>query len=177
MRRADVPAYHGTSSAPFVEFKYTDDIGFHFGATPEVADARLLSDRIVGPNDPRYEERSRIMPVRLLISNPLRLPDLGMWDPGEVLEALRDAHVLTFEEWEKYSLSDMPIDKDFVEKALASKGYDSIVYRNETEYLGGEENKADSYIVFRPEQVKSAFNLEPSKESADITASTWRSAK
>lgn len=170
-KKADYPvAYHGTTAEPFVVFEYTDDIGFHFGAVPDVADARLQSDRVVGPGESPYPEGARIMPVRLLIKNPLRLPDLHTWEPKRVLLALRDAGVLSTEQVEEALDLDELVDQGFVREALEAKGYDSIIYRNETEYLGGEENKADSYIVFRPEQVKSVFNASPNPESADITA-------
>lgn len=41
--------------------------------------------------------------------------------------------------------------------AIESLGHDGIVYANEWEG-GDSETNEDSYVVFRPEQIKSAFN-------------------
>ena len=138
--------YHGTD-AKFDVFERSDDIGFHFGPR-ETAEARL---RQAGMRN------GRLMPVHVAISNPLRLPDLHTWAPNPVLAALEDAGVITGEQADAVD----SVDRETVRTLLASKGYDGIVYANKTE--GG----GDSYIAFRPEQVRNA-----DKPIASITA-TW----
>lgn len=136
-----VKAFHGTD-ADFDQFDQTNDIGFHFGSA-EIADGRL---RQMGDEEGEYPEGSNIKPVVLDIKNPLRLPDLHTWDPDEVARALADQGIITPEEAEVEL-----VDQDQVQAWLAAKGYDAIVYANETEGTG------DSYIVFDPALIRSAF--------------------
>lgn len=134
--------YHGTD-ADFSEFERTEDIGFHFG-DHDAANARAaLADEEGGGGNVR--------PVYLRISNPLRLPDLHTWGPVEVAAALRQAGVLATRQADSFAEYN---DREMVRDALTAKGYDGIVYRNETEGSG------DSYIVFEPGQIKSAIGVD-----------------
>lgn len=127
--------YHGTDEV-FSEFERSEDIGFHFGPKA-TAEARLDQ----GKFNPRI-----LMPVYLSVQRPLVLNDLHTWSPKNVLAALVDHFVITKAQADTIDV----VDRETVRDLLARRGYDGIVYRNDTE--GGGE----SYIVFRSEQVKSA---------------------
>lgn len=145
--------YHGTEVS-FDKFERSEDIGFHFGSE-EAANTALMHaaglDKDVhtlADLEPEAAEGHRVLPVYLKIEKPLRLPDLHTWDPTNVLGHLAAKGIISDKQAEKGGI----IDREFVRDALAKKGYDGIVYRNETE--GG----GDSYIVFDPGQIKSIFN-------------------
>jgi N12 class adenine-specific DNA methylase len=188
--------YHGTDQ-DFDAFERTDDIGFHFG-TREAAADRLEAYGTHG-HPPKH-----VMPVYLRIRNPLRLPDLGMWEPENVAVALVKAGIIDQKTADRTEI----VDREQVREWLAAKGYDAIVYANTVEgsravkrvpddieeqpstmYKGGVRllssryglladmptrerayeklktrikvgavlDHSDSYIVFDPEQIKSAI--------------------
>jgi len=90
--------------------------------------------------------------ARLTINNPLRLPDLGTWASTEIAsfaglghEFIDSLHNFHDAEEERYAT---------IRRELKSRGYDGIVYTNETEDPG-----SDSYIAFDPDQIE----LVPSK--------------
>jgi GNAT superfamily N-acetyltransferase len=176
--------YHSTSAKDdFSEFK-TDGVGAHFG-TLGAADARSSHVEKFAKNHLLREPGpARLMPVYLSIENPLEMPDLAglyknmkgelvpkdevddrldefyqedrdnprrpqpmAWEnEGDFSTYLRDRNIITSNE-----LWDVMYDKDKAVELLKEKGYDGIVYKNAVEDAGSE-----SYIVFDPEQVKSA---------------------
>lgn len=84
---------------------------------------------------------SNILPVYLSIKKPLRMPDVGNWGSAK---AVREA---------------LPWSSDArtigqVLDEMSARGYDGIVYANRVE---NPVMKTDSYIAFRPEQIKSAI--------------------
>lgn len=157
--------FHGTDSSDFTVFERTEDIGYHFGTAPQ-ANARIGSspaavrDTIAegGPFD--YQEGRRLVPVFLKIENPLTLPDLNDWSPRNVAAELVDRDVISHGQSEKTDL----VDREQVRDWLATKGYDGIRYRNTTEAKG---SPGYSYIVFDPEQVKSATGNSGAFDSKD----------
>ncbi len=73
--------YHATGADnDFDTFTQSMDIGFHFG-TKEAANhrAQTIADD--------SEDPVRVMPAYLSIQNPIRLPDLEMFDPEDVFAA------------------------------------------------------------------------------------------
>ena len=154
--------YHATK-ADFDTFDVTEDIGFHFGSW--ITANNLINYRLEFDGSPdTAPEGANIRPVYLRAENPLRLADLGTWGSGDVAVALRAAGVVTTTQAAK--LIEFA-DQAAVMGALAKKGYDSIVYKNETE--GG----GDSYIVFSPEQVRSAFGNGPSARWSRAQGGPW----
>jgi hypothetical protein len=171
--------YHGTDASGFTQFERTEDIGFHFGTQSQA-------------NERAGEEGGNVISAYLRIEHPLRLPDLGTWDPDDVVRALADADVLSQAQADLALSEDTLIDRDFVAGALKAKGYDGIVYLNmseggiPTEARGGftrEEPYAslkkrfpeaeDSYIVFDPTQIKSAIgNKAPSTRRAPASSTS-----
>jgi hypothetical protein len=128
------PVYHATD-ADFTEFQRSEDIGFHFGPT-HAANVRARQAQL---------EDASIMPAYLRIEKPLRMPDLHTWAPRDVAANLVSLDVITQEQADQAG----EIGREQVRDWLAAKGYDGIVYENETE--GGD----DSYIVFDSQSVKS----------------------
>lgn len=146
--------FHGTDAGEFSEFAYTEDIGFHFGSR-SVANARIgaspmaIRDTLREGGPFEHQEGRAVMPVYLKIENPLRLPDLNDWSPRNVVRELESRSIIS---QDRAATADI-VDRETVRDWLAAKGYDGIVYRNSVEANG---KGGDSYIVFHPEQIKSA---------------------
>jgi hypothetical protein len=148
--------YHATDEK-FDEF-YVGQYGSHFGSK----DAAIFRANELDGDD------VSLLPVYLSIQNPLRLrdPDGGDWAQNEndngALDQMVALGLITKSEAATISLK----------KAVERAGYDGVVYDNA--YEGG----GDSYIVFRPEQIKSATGnsgqFDPS--SNDIRKSRERDA-
>lgn len=125
---------HGTK-ANFTVFRTDDELGAHFG-TPEQADAVLDYWRSKGRID-----GCNLMPVFLSIQRPLRLIDVGSFRAIGISQQLLQLGIL-----------DGPVkDTASAKAAIQAAGFDGVVYANRREGAG------DSFIAFRPEQVKSAI--------------------
>ena len=156
--------YHGTvrDFSAFKPTMYGDR--FHFG-TIEQAEQR--AGEVWGGS------AQNVMPVYLSIKNPLRLPDLNQWVNKSSWASERKAmppkvadmvgRVLNREETDRFTFLNRII------KGLEDLGYDGIVYQNTHEGAA----PADSWMAFRPEQIKSAIgnngNFDPA--SPDINFS------
>lgn len=137
--------FHATD-ADFDRFEFTEDIGFHFG-TRGIANSRLV--HMASDEDCGLPEGANVRPAALRIQRALRLPDLHTWAPNACAGALHRAGVITDEERQQADY----VDRETMRDWLAAKGYDAIVYANETE-AGG-----DSFIVFDADQVYPAAHL------------------
>lgn len=158
--------YHGTT-ADFKEFDPEKrELGFHVGETVNQADARIEDRTSKGE---QYQAGSNVMPVYVQANNPYDIVnDLGNWNDMEMLrEYLSEpgAGPFTNEEFAQFK------DSNDVRKGLQAKGYDSISYDNQFEDGGGK-----AYIVFEPEQIKSATGNKGtfSPTSPDITENIER---
>jgi len=96
-------------------------------------------------------------PFFVKLGREVRLADLGTWDYQAVMMALRKKGVkISDAEYEAvYNAND---NNQALRELLISKSVNSIVYKNEAEARG------DSYIVFNPNQIKSA---DPITRDAD----------
>jgi hypothetical protein len=142
-------AYHGTTTE-FGDQYVGTGLGPHFGST-ETANQFAVEG-----------EGGHVRPVDLTFNNPLRLPD-GSWEePFGVMKKLQDAGIISEAEAAEFTNqffkgranteAENKAAFDFLKAKIEEKGYDSIIYKNESE--GG----GDSYIALKPdEQVKSAF--------------------
>lgn len=176
--------YHNTGSSDnFSVFRTDRELGAHFG-TVDQANER-------GPGIGRST-----MPVYLSIKNPLRLEDKGDFHAGNVLLQLRRMGMIT-----RSQAANMSSDVREIQRVIKGAGYDGVVYLNRREIPGvfgpdgidGNEldemsdrdvmeffgdDAQDSWIAFRPEQIKSATGnrgtFDPS--DADITRSPGRTA-
>jgi hypothetical protein len=169
--------YHGTG-ADFTEFRTDSELGAHFGTAGQ-AEERA----------PKYSKArwgGRLVPVYLSIKNPLRLRDLGNFHPQTVAAQLIDKGIKP-KSGQGFKLTSVTAGE--VRAALEEHGYDGIVYLNrtegispsvldaiETEVLDGMfDDEAldllpgaqDSYIAFRPEQIKSAMGNDGSFDRDD----------
>ncbi len=154
-----VDAYHGTMRHAndmdgIDEFKldaYGDRLGVHVG-TKRAANDRI--DHMVGPSDRDWDmaaergEAPYIMPLKVKAQKPLRLPDLGYWEPNKVASELERKGVSlpepkTFQGSPYYT-------NDQLRQGIKDAGYDSIIYRNNVEGVG-----SDSYIILDPANVRS----------------------
>ena len=126
-------------------FEKTQDIGFHFGTQEQANNIAGLSD-----------EGSQVYPVYLSINNPVRTNDAYMWYyVRPTINTLIDAGAISRQEADTILNNDKSETEQLadVKALLESKGYDGIVYDNDT-----AEGTGESYIAFRPEQIKSVNN-------------------
>jgi len=156
--------YHGTRG-DFSEFNPAMlDLGVHVG-TPEQANERLLDVARMKNEIPSYGNfesdsppvipEARVMPVRVNVHNPLRMPDVGNWkNSSKVIEELEKQQYQNsgidineiMEAFDDIAMSD-PIGKygdpdDWIESMenrelleiinaeIQKAGYDGIVYKN-----------------------------------------------
>lgn len=178
--------YHGTFNV-FSAFNpqqgayRTLDIGSHFGTATQ-AD-RILRDKTAEEKKgikPVYGGAgASIMPVYLSIKHPLRITDTDMTDvPTALAEHLFNKEFITKNDYDKVlkARADLPYgsatrllaERNALRDMLERKGFDGLVYKNLFE--GG----GDSYVAFRPEQIKSVFNRGTwSPESKNISLRAW----
>ncbi|MCK5235768.1 MAG: hypothetical protein KAR06_02190, partial [Deltaproteobacteria bacterium] len=162
--------YHGTL-ASFETFRRPEeiglaevddvlDMGFHFGSR-EQAEERILGGRIFKGGKKVDTSRfvgQNIVPVYLSVQNPLRLKDEGVWDSDTVSKQLFDLGLMDEENIKalkdaKNRGVDEATNIKSVQTVMSIAGYDGVVYENSVEGTG------DSYIAFKPEQIKSTVNI------------------
>ncbi len=120
----------------------------------------VFNGEIVSTHKSQREARARAdkltrdsatpMAVYLSMSNPIRLPDLGVWSAQEI------AKESGFSASEIASVAEAGSQHEQyakVREILSARGYDGILYTNEVEDMG-----SDSYIAFSPTQIKSVNN-------------------
>lgn len=150
--------YHGTDKA-FQKFDTKiSELGSHFSVDPEIANVVTgitnADAEFAVPED--YDLKGQqVYPAYLSLKNPLDLPsDLGDWgDLSSLKEYLGKSGYEIFTDKELSKMNDW---KD-VQKALIKKGYDGIEYENRFEGARVGDNTSKSYIVFKPEDIKSAI--------------------
>jgi len=171
--------YHGTKAPRFSVFKQSANIeqqnlGFHFGTKAQAlyrfaGDGEDLSQTdvyyVLGSSVLRRSVAAfpRIMAFYLSVQNPLRMPDLGGWEPERVAEELVKMGLSSpalvrrvggaWRSGDETDVGELRATQQayaMLHAELARLGIDGIVYANAI------EGKGDSWMVFRPEQVKSA---------------------
>jgi hypothetical protein len=168
------PVYHGTNAnVDFDTFSKSGDLGFHFG-TEEAANRRLentaksIDPTLYPLGEPRseldatYGPDARVGSYYLSLKNPLKVPDIFLTletavkylaDNGYIKltpELAQD--VFSFSTFNRQDESRKKI-QDEVYRQLEAKGYDGFEYVNDVEGT----DKSTSYVVFRPNQIKSAI--------------------
>jgi hypothetical protein len=189
----NLDAYHGTT-ADFDAFDpgRTRDIGMHFGSATQADNA--IKD-VYG----KRKDGANIIPVKLRVHNPLRVPDMfdtmrttyinraktfcllirGFRASREERAAIFDAAKVADKarrkaggDWgaldrakEQFQAPAEAAAKVFwrtVQVSAERQGYDGFVYSNKI------EGKGDSYVVFRPQNIRSRYaNFDPSKADSD----------
>lgn len=198
--------YHGTAkggafAAPnaFIEGR---DFGFHVSLDrPGAANSRLhypgsfLANLAMNAAPKGVRRRllengvpGSMLPVRLKVSNPLRMPDIGdwtnsqSWDAGMGMKQYGGPPELRafVQQWESQNVGD--VGHHAFSRAIAAElerlGYDGVIYKNAVEAAGMAEGlklvKNDSLFVWNPAQVRSAFDVfdERAKDDAGLMASS-----
>lgn len=176
--------YHYTTS-PFEEFDPMiggagGDFGTHLG-TIEQAHGRIqgAGDSLKGTKNMVSEDvHGHVRPVYATIKNPIRLEDHGVFQPRFVAQQLWEKGVLSDKEFESIRGDFGVVKPEDLRDILEKKGYDGAVYMNRTEgasdaaaataqdtdvgddeflKLHPEVKGNDSYIAFRPEQIRSKY--------------------
>lgn len=146
--------YHGTNAINHVrraseprvnDFQFFGRLA-HFGTRKAANDRLNNTRRSEGWNVAKKDiEGERILPVYLSIQNPLRIVDRGYsGDVDDLISAIKKAGI---------EVGPRVRTRGEVIDLLGANGYDGLVYTNAVEDKGSE-----SWVVLRPEQVKSAFN-------------------
>ena len=162
--------YHGTSKDfdTFQPKKRNPELGFHFGS---LSQAEFFAG--VGSKN-RGAALGCIMPVYLRIENPLRVFDVferGRGSAENIAHWLcRDGVVDDHLRSRIYRAKSGREACHRVTEAIEAVGYDGLIYPNEWEG-GSATSNEDSYVAFRPEQIKSVFNRGTfDRSSADLLA-------
>ncbi len=149
--------HHGTMSPDDFDVFDTGsvgDLGSHFGSREQAA-------HFTGETNTTRHEYGRVLPCYLSIQNPLTLPDLNRWDRKTMIPELAKLGIEVGEHPAyKIHSADMADNmmrharagRDQIVAAIEAHGYDGVVYENTWEGTGGE-----SWIVFHPNQIKSAI--------------------
>jgi hypothetical protein len=180
-----VEAFHSTNAKSFNVFDADKaqgmDLGYHFGSEQAAKDRSEGLDAALDSNE-RVRTRdmgdSRVIPVFLKLNNPLRLNEnrLGTWQMSDILKQIFESENTLpefkgdteaffndelsirmersygdVEDVPSWDMSSRGEQNKWLETYLKSKGFDGIVYENNFEAKGN-----DSYIVFNPNQIKSA---------------------
>lgn len=170
--------YHGTD-ANFDKFNTSmSEMGSHFGPVDQANQFASL------------REGGNVRPVHLNIKNPVRMNDSGGFYPLDVAQELKDRGLLSQDDYKRvYSLLDTGKDSNaikHIQKRLMDQGYDGIVYMNkhegldrkttsdllkgnystlknmsESDFLKLAPGAKDSYIAFKPSQIKPAIGTKP----------------
>lgn len=141
--------YHGTTAdfSSFSRGEYSH-LGFHFG-TQEQANKRFKKSDVAQMSNTKAPN---IIPVFLSLENPLRTTDAGDWaNPFQAWDTLNKAVKGKIQHLFESTLLDSPRQYrlDLLMKAIEDLGFDGVVYKNRI------EGKGDSYIAFKPSQIKS----------------------
>lgn len=147
--------YHASRSPkPFSVFDPDlSDLGMHFGSLDQ---AEYRAD--VFPDD------ASIFPVWINVSNLLRLKDEGSFHADAIADQLRRKKIITKELAEEIKAADWKgrkVYNEVVRRALEEAGYDGIVYKNT------QEGGGDSWLVWRPQQIKSVLANRGTYDEAD----------
>lgn len=139
----------------------------HFGSTADQANERYAK-QVLAEGTPewkaKHSEHGAVVPVDIEMSNPLRIHDHYRHDPEVVAalidwaekygsDATRRMNLTTYQGPVRTAVLGAKSPEDaaaVISKALSERGYDGLVYKNNYEAPG------DSYIVTKPETVKSA---------------------
>lgn len=179
--------YHSTRNEFSVFDTQRSELGSHFGTADQA-------------NQFGAANGQRVMPVYLSIQNPLRLVDRGQFDVPTAVAQLIDDGIMSPRTADKLFGGDYTRasnrDIGTLQKFLLDEGYDGIVYLNRREgfdafgpdgvdgdtldAMSDEEvldmfpKAQDSYIAFRPEQIKSAIGnsgaFDPANEDIRFSA-------
>ncbi len=143
-------AYHGTDK-DFDTFdtKQEERFGSHFGSLETVENVAKSTGKDI--------DKFKIKKVELDIKNPIRLPDITYWEAEKIAEELAKQGITV--KPKDYLGSEYYTHEDII-KELQKQGYDGVVYENKAE--GG----GDSYIAFKPEQIKTISQPTPLTEKS-----------
>lgn len=151
--------HHGSKSKDLNEFTITNDIGFHFSVSKNIAkdmagtyEDDFFSTRIIEP-----------LEVYLSIQKLGVLPDLEFWRKNDLFKAVKEMNkfglALNFVYDDRESLLDNIKKFSFEGSNLDGnyKDIDGFIYYNEYEGRFTKDSKM-SYIALKPNQIKSIKN-------------------
>lgn len=140
--------YH-SSPREIQAFRQYSDLGHHFGTEKAANDRASFWEK-----DPSKGGKKNVYSVFLSIKNPIELPDLGVWEPSELVDWLKQKNVLDDSDATKILMRFEKGDKmEELRNVLKKKGYDGAFYKNTVEDPGSV-----SWIAFDGTQVKSTQN-------------------
>jgi hypothetical protein len=156
---------HGSKNKDFNQFSITNDIGFHFAVSKNIA--KDMSGKYTDDNYSTHDIEP--LNVYLSIQKLGGLPDLEFWRKNDLIKALNKENEfyrvpykeepMKFVYNDKESLLDNIKQFSFEYSNLSGnyKDIDGFVYYNEYEGRFTKDSKI-SYIVLKPNQIKSIKN-------------------
>lgn len=142
--------YHVTNSKiDFDVFRYSRDLGSHFGTAKAAQDrSKFLAGSVDNGDNPQ-----RTYNVYLSIQRPIELPDLKSWEVGQIADELVKKNIIS--QFNADQVKTMDRERGFTKllELLKRSGYDGVKYKNKVEDAGSY-----SWITFDPGQVKSVNN-------------------
>ena len=135
--------YHATSNNFTIFDIDKSDLGAHFG-TKEQAEY-VLKYRLSG--------NGQVLPFWINLHNPIKLKDEGSFHASAIAGQLLRKGLISKDLFKEISIAGYHEDKKYnaiIREILIKAGYDGV------EYLNTNEGKAKSYIVFNPNNIKSA---------------------
>lgn len=160
----DIPSFKDADSLNSYLWKYVRENRKDTYKIEEIQNkARQLAQQQAVERGIDLKPGSNVMPVYLQMSNPFYMEDTslgGMFSArDDYIDSLQEKGILTKEE-ANHLKDDLfmldPKDKDesqaILRNAFERNGYDGIIYTNKLEDAGSQ-----SYVVFRPSQIKSAI--------------------
>jgi uncharacterized protein YidB (DUF937 family) len=162
--------YHGsTRGKPDFKQMTSEDLGLHVG-DKEQANTRILDqiqeDLPDDVNEFDLPEGSTVNKYNFTPKKPIRMPDQRQWHPENVADELISQKIMSKNEIDSLRDENGDLSNGEIRKALVSKGYDSIVYKNDYDVPGKTE---DSHIILDPE--KSLGNKLPDLQPLDMNKS------
>jgi len=161
-------AHFGTKDAALDRARGMDQIDYEIDKDEDgyfvYADSGPMDGEGQGPFKTKREAQAFVdsqpstippMSVYLSMSNPVRVPDLGVWSFDAIRSQLVRQDTITTEEadavYDAWRNGTDPDGWAALRKAMAANGYHGIVYKNEHEDAG-----SDSYVALSPTQIKPA---------------------
>jgi len=179
-----IGGYHGTGSpTDFASFELpppTHDLGIHTTVDPNVA-AQYARNKPsfnaslshLQPPDPSLRAHARTMPVLIDTQNSLKIPfDAGKWNKAEnVIHPLEEVVAKggryklprgMLEDMRNISGSNKTWQSQFA-PMLKDKGYDSVFYPHNVDYITPQVPKSNTFMTFDASQTVPRFSPEGHK--------------
>ena len=140
-----------------------EELGYFMGSPVEASYRMVDLINRIDRSRPQMTGQDVLHDAKLMrgwvsLQNPLRLPDMVRWEPGVVMQKLKDLGIMSKKEVKAAGKKGATVVRamgyPIIRQAIEDAGYDGIVFRPRS---GLDE---DAFIAFHPEQVRALSNEE-----------------